>query len=99
MTYFFGNRSQDDLAVEAMLCLVDIHTGLEYFSLKTASVLDLDPVGVFHSYMGRCNWDTSVIVDFLVSNETCFLLYLLKMLKSLGRVGLPVDNSKPFVDH
>ncbi len=43
------------------------------------------PLELFSEFMSRCGWDSSVVVDFLISNETCFLLYLLRLLKFLKK--------------
>ena len=77
---------QDDYVIEAMLCLLDIHNGLE--SLSVAINLEFEPISIFEAFMVKCSWDSSILVDFLVSNETCFLLYLLRLLKYISKKTL-----------
>lgn len=86
---------RDDAMVESMLCLLDIHALLRGPismvgcgvgpSSAGFGVLSIDPVWLFHKYMSECAWDGSVLLDFLLSKETCCLLYLLRFLKYLNR--------------
>jgi hypothetical protein len=77
---------QDDSMVEAMLCLLDIYNGFQALlhNLDT-SPIQFEPVATFTQFMCKCAWDTSVIIDFLISNETCFLLYFLRLLKYIAK--------------
>ena len=45
-----------------------------------------NPIDAFEEFLQNISHDSSVILDFLVSNETCFLLYFLRMLKYLNKV-------------
>ncbi len=38
----------------------------------------IHPVVLFERLMTELGWDVSVVIDFLISNETCFLLYFLR---------------------
>ncbi len=38
----------------------------------------LDPLFLFECFMNYISWDVSTLIDFLISNETCFLLYFLR---------------------
>ena len=49
------------------------------------SPIQFEPVSTFTQFMCKCGWDTSVLIDFLISNETCFLLYFLRLLKYLAK--------------
>lgn len=74
---------QDDVLVEGMLCLLDTHVAL-YIPGKPQQIpglLNINPTKCFMSFLGIVNHDASVLLDFLVSNETCFLLYILRYLK------------------
>jgi len=74
---------QDDVLVEGMLCLLDTHVAL-YMPGKQQQIpglLNINPTKCFMSFLGIVNHDASVLLDFLVSNETCFLLYILRYLK------------------
>lgn len=114
-------NDQDDHLIEALLCLLDIHTslnanynckvtsgvqisdtsistvslpvlpirdiegtseGVEQHSEEMGHLLDtFHPTDGFDCLMLNISYDHSVILDFLLSNETCFLLYFLRMLK------------------
>ena len=77
---------QDDSMIEAMLCLLDIYNGFQALLHNLdASTLRFEPVATFTQFMGRCAWDTSILIDFLISNETCFLLYFLRLLKYIAK--------------
>jgi hypothetical protein len=51
------------------------------------SLLDVNPTRGFLRLLSIVSRDSSVLLDFLVSNETCFLLYLLRYLKFILKVG------------
>ena len=44
-----------------------------------------DPIDAFEQFLSNIGNDSSVVLDFLLSTETCFLLYLLRMLKYLNK--------------
>jgi hypothetical protein len=50
------------------------------------SLLDMNPTRGFMRLVEMVRRDSSVLLDFLVSNETCFLLYLLRYLKFIVKV-------------
>ena len=118
-------NDQDDCLIEALLCLLDIHTSLNSnyntkvitnvqinettISNAAASItpifetgnilgavdvpsedmghlLDIfHPIDGFDCLMQNISNDHSVILDFLLSNETCFLLYFLRILKYFNK--------------
>ena len=47
----------------------------------------------FEGFLQAVSFDHSVLLDFLVSNETCFLLYFLRFLKFLNRKAPKLDSS------
>ena len=47
----------------------------------------------FEGFLQAVSFDHSVLLDFLVSNETCFLLYFLRFLKFLNKKSVKVDSS------
>jgi hypothetical protein len=55
------------------------------------SLLDVNPTRGFLRLLSIVSRDSSVLLDFLVSNETCFLLYLLRYLKFI----LKVPHARP----
>ena len=55
--------------------------------LLLQGLLDSDPTRGFLTLLNIVSRDASVLLDFLVSNETCFLLYLLRYLKFVVKVG------------
>jgi len=54
-----------------------------------SSLEELDPLDPIHQFELFCRrhlcWDVSVALDLLISTETCFLLYLLRLLKYTKR--------------
>ena len=77
---------QDDVLIEALLCLLDIYVGMNALNNSgSEEECDFQPILLFECFMDKCGWDASVLVDYLLSNETCFLLYLLRFLKFLAK--------------
>lgn len=77
-------QEQDDMLVEGLLCLLDTHIALYPVGSTREpedGILDTNPTRGFLTFLGLVARDSSVLLDFLVSNETCFLLYLLRLLK------------------
>lgn len=46
---------------------------------------DLDPFFLFLTLLDKTGWSYSLLLDFLMSPETCFLLYLVRTLKQISR--------------
>ncbi len=86
---------QDDGLIEALLCLLDTYTGIQFGSYtarlgisagEEEDCLDLfNPMEGFDCFLQALANDSSMILDFLLSNETCFLLYFLRFLKYLAK--------------
>lgn len=76
-------QEQDDVLIEGLLCLLDTHMALYIPGKKEPEpgLLDTNPTRGFLTLLNLISRDSSVLLDFLVSNETCFLLYLLRYLK------------------
>jgi len=76
-------QEQDDVLIEGLLCLLDTHMALYVPGKKDPEpgLLDTNPTRGFLTLLNLISRDSSVLLDFLVSNETCFLLYLLRYLK------------------
>lgn len=77
-------QEQDDVLVEGLLCLLDTHMALYPAGSSREpeqGLLDTNPTRGFLTLLTLVARDSSVLLDFLVSNETCFLLYLLRLLK------------------
>lgn len=75
-------QEQDDFLIEGLLCLLDTHIALHVPAREPIdSLLDINPTRGFIRLLSIVSRDSSVLLDFLVSNETCFLLYLLRYLK------------------
>lgn len=73
---------QDDYMIEAMVCTLDITVGISYHNAVYPDLLAmLNPVHSFIEFLKIVSHDSGVLLDYLVSNETCFLLYLLRFLK------------------
>uniref|UniRef100_A0A1B6DB26 Protein Lines N-terminal domain-containing protein n=1 Tax=Clastoptera arizonana TaxID=38151 RepID=A0A1B6DB26_9HEMI len=77
---------QDDALVEGMVCCLDVTVGLCY---RESTLPDLrrclSPAVTFVQFLRAVSHDPDVLLDLLVSNETCFLLYLLRLLKYVRR--------------
>ncbi|XP_014360179.2 protein lines [Papilio machaon] len=77
---------QDDYLIESMVCTLDITVGIVYRnSMYPDLILMLNPISSFIEFLKIVSHDSDVLLDYLVSNETCFLLYLLRFLKYVRR--------------
>eukprot|EP00088_Acartia_fossae_P003281 TRINITY_DN11379_c0_g1_i10.p1 TRINITY_DN11379_c0_g1~~TRINITY_DN11379_c0_g1_i10.p1 ORF type:complete len:754 (+),score=133.11 TRINITY_DN11379_c0_g1_i10:63-2324(+) len=75
-------QEQDDVLIEGLLCLLDTHIALQNPNKDSPQVSpETCPTLGFTKFLSIVGEDSSVLLDFLVSNETCFLLYLLRYLK------------------
>lgn len=72
---------QDDAMVEAMLCLLDTFTTFKGRIQTSELYHSLNPTFTFNAFITTICGDPDVFLDLLMSNETCFLLYLLQVLK------------------
>ncbi|KAL0274229.1 UNVERIFIED_CONTAM: hypothetical protein PYX00_006700 [Menopon gallinae] len=75
---------QDDALVEAMVCCLDVTVGL-YYRPTMVPNQSLSPTNTLIAFLHVVSHDPDVLLDLLVSNETCFLLYLLRILKFMRR--------------
>lgn len=75
---------QDDALVEAMVCCLDLTVGL-YNRPTMVPNPSLNPTTTFIAFLHVVSHDTNLLIEFLISTETCFLLYLLRMLKYIRR--------------
>ncbi|KAG5869679.1 hypothetical protein JTB14_035604 [Gonioctena quinquepunctata] len=77
---------QDDYMIEAMVCSLDITIGISYRNAVFPDLINmLNPIHSFIEFLNVVSHDSRVLLDYLVSNETCFLLYLLRFLKYTKR--------------
>ncbi|XP_044728797.1 protein lines isoform X2 [Chrysoperla carnea] len=77
---------QDDYMIESMVCTLDITVGIFYRnSVFPDLIVMLNPFNTFVEFLRIVSQDSDVLLDYLVSNETCFLLYLLRFLKYVRR--------------
>ncbi|XP_057656035.1 protein lines [Diorhabda carinulata] len=77
---------QDDYMIEAMVCTLDITIGISYRNAVYPDLLNmLNPIHSFIEFLKVVSHDSDILLDYLVSNETCFLLYLLRFLKFTKR--------------
>merc|ERR1719341_2511328 len=74
-------QEQDDVLIEGLLCMLDTHIALHSPVRENQVQFDSCPAKGFIKLLSILGGDSSVLLDFLVSNETCFLLYLLRFLK------------------
>lgn len=76
----FGD--QDDYLIEAMVCTLDVVIGFSYPRDELNQLVAmLNPVYIFLEFLVMIRHDSDLLIDLLVSNETSFLLYLLRFLK------------------
>lgn len=76
----FGD--QDDYLIEAMVCTLDVVIGFSYKKNEFPELISmLNPVYIFLEFLIMIRHGSDLLLDLLVSNETCFLLYLLRFLK------------------
>lgn len=77
---------QDDYLIESMVCTLDITVGIVYRNSMYPDLIPmLNPISSFIEFLKVVSYDSDVLLDYLVSNETCFLLYLLRFLKYVRR--------------
>lgn len=77
---------QDDYLIESMVCTLDITVGIVYRNSVYPDLIPmLNPITSFIEFLKVVSHDSDVLLDYLVSNETCFLLYLLRFLKYVRR--------------
>lgn len=77
---------QDDYLIESMVCTLDITVGIVYRNSMYPDLIPmLNPISSFIEFLKVVSHDSEVLLDYLVSNETCFLLYLLRFLKYVRR--------------
>lgn len=73
---------QDDHLIEAMLCTLDVTTGISFRNNAFPELVAmLNPIFTFLEFLKMISNSADLLLDLLVSNETCFLLYLLRFLK------------------
>ncbi|CAG9789985.1 unnamed protein product [Diatraea saccharalis] len=77
---------QDDYLIESMVCTLDITCGIVYRNSMYPDLIPmLNPISSFIEFLKVVSHDSDVLLDYLVNNETCFLLYLLRFLKYVRR--------------
>lgn len=77
---------QDDYLVESMVCCLDVAVGLCYRNNAHPDLRkDLNPSVTLLQFLETVAFDTDLLLDYLVSNETCFLLYFYRILKYIRR--------------
>lgn len=73
---------QDDYLIEAMVCTLDVTSGISFRNNAFPELVAmLNPVLTFLEFLKMISNSSELLLDLLVSNETCFLLYLLRFLK------------------
>lgn len=76
----FGD--QDDYLIECMVCTLDVVIGFSYRNNSFPELVSMmNPVYIFLEFLVMIRHGSDLLLDLLVSNETCFLLYLLRFLK------------------
>lgn len=73
---------QDDYLIEAMVCTLDVTASISFRNNAFPELVAmLNPVYTFLEFLNMISNSSDLLLDLLVSNETCFLLYLLRYLK------------------
>lgn len=73
---------QDDFLIEAMVCTLDVTSGISFANNAFPELVAmLNPVYTFLEFLKMISNSSDLLLDLLVSSETCFLLYLLRLLK------------------
>jgi hypothetical protein len=73
---------QDDFLIEAMVCTLDVTSGISFRNNAFPELVAmLNPVFTFLEFLKMISNSSDLLLDLLVSSETCFLLYLLRFLK------------------
>ena len=73
---------QDDFLIEAMVCTLDVTSGISFRNNAFPELVAmLNPVYSFLEFLKMISNSSDLLLDLLVSSETCFLLYLLRFLK------------------
>ncbi|XP_055691962.1 protein lines [Lutzomyia longipalpis] len=73
---------QDDYLIEAMVCTLDVTVNMSFRNNAFPELVAmLNPVFTFLEFLNMITYSGSLLLDLLISNETCFLLYLLRFLK------------------
>lgn len=73
---------QDDFLIEAMVCTLDVTSGISFRNNAFPELVAmLNPVYTFLEFLKMISNSSDLLLDLLVSSETCFLLYLLRFLK------------------
>lgn len=92
----FGD--QDDYLIESMVCALDVVNGFSYPKGEFRELIAmLDPVYVFLEFLVIITHGSDLLLDLLVSNETCFLLYLYRFLKYVrSNWSLFTDSCRTF---
>ncbi|XP_075165615.1 protein lines homolog [Haematobia irritans] len=73
---------QDDHLIEAMVCTLDVTAGISFRNNAFPELVSmLNPAYTFLEFLKMISNSSDLLLDLLVSNETCFLLYLLRFLK------------------
>uniref|UniRef100_A0A0A9YQS8 Protein lines n=3 Tax=Lygus hesperus TaxID=30085 RepID=A0A0A9YQS8_LYGHE len=77
---------QDDALVEGMVCCLDVTIGLFHRENASQDLKKvLSPAVSLAQFLRTVSYGDDVLLDLLVSNETCFLLYLLRVLKYMRK--------------
>lgn len=77
---------QDDFLIEGMVCCLDVARSLFYQGPPQNELGNMiSPMLTFVQFVRTVCYDSNVLLDYLISSETCFLLYLLKFLRYIRR--------------
>lgn len=80
LIYLFDD--QEDYLIEAMICTLDVTSGISLRNNAFPELVSmLNPVFTFLEFLKMFSFSPDVLLDLLLSNETYFLLYILRFLK------------------
>ena len=87
MSFLKGIAFVSTLSIVIVLEHLILYININIITLLQG-LLDTNPTRGFQLLLQLVSRDSSVLLDFLVSNETCFLLYLLRFLKFIVKVHI-----------
>ena len=92
--------SEDDVLIEVLLELLSIESALRKSTSRLAVRMRylLDPFLLFFDFVDCTDADYSFLMEFLISNETLFLEYLLKFCKRMSSNWSPTKGTRDQVN-
>ena len=89
-------QDEDDVLIDVLLELLLIETRLRKSKSRLAKRIRylFDPFMLFHDFIELTQADHTLLLDFLISNETAFLDYLLRFAKRMSNNWHPTPATQ-----